>query len=175
MSLAYFVGWRDPIWGRQVWGSVVVVFVANHRVLEVEFEGQVGFVQVVHVEEALVKWPASQAASFYTLRMWERPFLLVDPNILNNLKTGSKLSLNWRTSCILSDNGLCRRGPVIRLVFISSVLPQRRWWRSREYLHMFQSRIKLCRLGLVARVALSLGCLGRHASSTPHRPRRAPP
>ena len=44
-----------------------MVFAANHRVLEVEFEGQVGFVQVVHVEEALVKWPASQAASFYTL------------------------------------------------------------------------------------------------------------
>ena len=82
---------------------------------------------------------------------------------------------NWRTSCILIDNGVCSRGPVIRLVFISSVLPQPRWWRSREYLHMFQSRIKLCRLGLVARVALSLGCLGRHASSTPHRPRRGAP
>ena len=47
-----------------------MVFAANHRVLEVEFEGQVGFVQVVHVEEeALGKWPASQAASFYTLCM----------------------------------------------------------------------------------------------------------
>ena len=33
------------------------------------------------------------------------------------------------------------------------------WW-SCEYLHMFQSRLKLCRLGLVARVALSLGMSG---------------
>ena len=51
-------------------------------------------------------------------------------------------------------------GVLFFLRFSWYFLPNIMCWSSCEHLHMFQSRFKLCRLRLVARVALSLGMSG---------------